>query len=74
MIISDELNHGSIIDGVRLTKASRAVYPHNDMGALEKVLKEHEDSGRKLIITDGVFSMDAISLHWIKFLNWQMAR
>ena len=58
VIISDELNHGSIIDGVRLTKASRAVYPHNDMGALEKVLKEHEDSGRKLIITDGVFSMD----------------
>ena len=36
VIISDELNHGSIIDGVRLTKASRAVYPHNDMGALKK--------------------------------------
>ena len=58
VIISDELNHGSIIDGVRLTKASRAVYPHNDMGALERVLKGHEDSERKLIITDGVFSMD----------------
>ena len=58
VIISDELNHGSIIDGVRLTKASRAVYPHNDMGALESVLKDHEDSERKLIITDGVFSMD----------------
>ncbi|MBJ17043.1 MAG: 8-amino-7-oxononanoate synthase [Euryarchaeota archaeon] len=58
VIISDELNHGSIIDGVRLTKASRAVYPHNDMDALEAVLKEHEDSERKLIITDGVFSMD----------------
>jgi len=58
VIISDELNHGSIIDGVRLTKASRAVYPHNDMGALERVLKDHEDSERKLIITDGVFSMD----------------
>ena len=58
VIISDELNHGSIIDGVRLTKASRAVYPHNDMEALERVLKDHEDSERKLIITDGVFSMD----------------
>jgi glycine C-acetyltransferase len=58
VIISDELNHGSIIDGVRLTRASRAVYPHNDMAALERVLSEHEGSLRKLIITDGVFSMD----------------
>ena len=58
VIISDELNHGSIIDGVRLTKASRAVYQHNDMSALESTLKQHKDSERKLIITDGVFSMD----------------
>jgi glycine C-acetyltransferase len=58
VIISDELNHGSIIDGVRLTKATRAVYPHNDMGALERVLQDHSGSERKLIITDGVFSMD----------------
>jgi len=58
LIISDELNHGSIIDGVRLTKASRAVYQHNDVGALERVLRENKDSERKLIITDGVFSMD----------------
>ena len=58
VIISDELNHGSIIDGVRLTKASRAVYQHNDMDALENILKQHKDSDRKLIITDGVFSMD----------------
>ncbi|HJM20058.1 MAG TPA: aminotransferase class I/II-fold pyridoxal phosphate-dependent enzyme [Candidatus Thalassarchaeaceae archaeon] len=58
VIISDELNHGSIIDGVRLTKASRAVYPHNDVAALEQVLIQHSDSERKLIITDGVFSMD----------------
>ena len=41
VIISDELNHGSIIDGVRLTKASRAVYQHNDMAALEQILREH---------------------------------
>ena len=58
VIISDELNHGSIIDGVRLTKAQRAVYPHNDMEGLERALKDHAGSERKLIITDGVFSMD----------------
>ncbi len=58
VIISDELNHGSIIDGVRLTKASRAVYSHNDVGALEAVLADNADKERKLIITDGVFSMD----------------
>tara|TARA_B100000989_G_scaffold136953_1_gene101685 strand:+ start:6772 stop:7953 length:1182 start_codon:yes stop_codon:yes gene_type:complete len=58
IIISDELNHGSIIDGVRLTKAQRAVFPHNDMGALEQVLKENQSADRKLVIVDGVFSMD----------------
>lgn len=58
IIISDELNHGSIIDGVRLTKASRAVYPHNDIEALERTLRENKNAERKLIITDGVFSMD----------------
>lgn len=60
LIISDELNHGSIIDGVRLSKAMRAVYPHNDMGELEKVLKnsKKDNPRRTLIITDGVFSMD----------------
>ena len=58
LIISDELNHGSIIDGVRLTKASRAVYSHNDMGELEAVLRKNSESERILIITDGVFSMD----------------
>ena len=55
IIISDELNHGSIIDGVRLTKARRGVYSHNDMGELEAVLKANSDAERKLIITDGVF-------------------
>lgn len=58
VIISDELNHGSIIDGVRLTKAQRGVYPHNDMGGLEDILNSHKSADRKLIITDGVFSMD----------------
>jgi glycine C-acetyltransferase len=59
IIISDELNHGSIIDGVRLTKADRAVFKHRDMGELEKVLKDADKKyNRVLIITDGVFSMD----------------
>ncbi len=59
VIISDELNHGSIIDGVRLTKADRAVYKHKDMGELEKVLSDADKKyNRILVITDGVFSMD----------------
>ena len=62
LIISDELNHGSIIDGVRLTRADRAIYKHNDMGDLSRVLDEAErhdpEYRRILIITDGVFSMD----------------
>jgi glycine C-acetyltransferase len=62
LIISDELNHGSIIDGVRLSKAERAVYKHGDMGDLERVLDEAEKKNpaprRILIVTDGVFSMD----------------
>jgi glycine C-acetyltransferase len=59
IIISDELNHGSIIDGVRLSKADRAVYKHKDMGELEKILIDADKKYRRiLIITDGVFSMD----------------
>ena len=62
IIISDELNHGSIIDGVRLAKADRAVYKHNDMNSLAEILEKTEkhepDYRRILIITDGVFSMD----------------
>jgi len=62
IIISDELNHGSIIDGVRLSHAERAVYKHADAQDLQRVLEEaekHEPPYRRiLIITDGVFSMD----------------
>jgi glycine C-acetyltransferase len=59
IIISDELNHGSIIDGVRLTKTDRAIYKHRDMGELEKVLIDADKKFKRiLIITDGVFSMD----------------
>jgi len=62
LVVSDELNHGSIIDGVRLSRAERAVYKHTDPGDLERVLVEAERHSpayrRILIITDGVFSMD----------------
>lgn len=59
-IISDELNHASIIDGIRLCKAKRFRYKHNDMNSLEDCLKEAAAGGarRKLIFTDGAFSMD----------------
>jgi len=57
-IISDELNHASIIDGVRLCKAKRFRYKHNDMEDLEARLLEAEGSEIKIIVTDGVFSMD----------------
>ena len=59
-IISDALNHASIIDGVRLSKAKRFRYANNDMVALEEELKKAEGSRFKLIATDGVFSMDGI--------------
>lgn len=57
-IISDELNHASIIDGVRLCKAARFRYKNNDMAALEKCLLEAQNARIKAIVTDGVFSMD----------------
>lgn len=57
-IFTDELNHASIIDGVRLTKAQRFIYKHNDAEDLKKKLEEGRKCRRKLIITDGVFSMD----------------
>ena len=57
-IISDELNHASIIDGVRLCKARRFRYKNNDMTELENCLKEAADCRIKAIVTDGVFSMD----------------
>jgi len=61
LIVSDELNHASIIDGTRLSKAARAIYKHSDMDSLEAVLKDARNNKKYkniLIITDGVFSMD----------------
>ena len=57
-VISDELNHASIIDGIRLCKSKRLRYKHMNMDDLQKLLKESQDCDNRLIVTDGVFSMD----------------
>lgn len=57
-LISDELNHASIIDGIRLCKSKRLRYKHMDMADLERLLIESKDAPNKLIVTDGIFSMD----------------
>jgi glycine C-acetyltransferase len=57
-IISDELNHASIIDGIRLSKAARLRYKNRDMADLERCLEEAKDARQRIIVTDGVFSMD----------------
>ncbi|SES29536.1 glycine C-acetyltransferase [Salisediminibacterium halotolerans] len=58
VVISDELNHASIIDGIRLTKAARKIYSHVDMASLESALEASQDYRKRLVVTDGVFSMD----------------
>jgi glycine C-acetyltransferase len=67
LIVSDSLNHASIIDGMRMSKAPRKVYPHKDVAALREILRESSERGRPesgepyrliLVVTDGVFSMD----------------
>ncbi|HXO58363.1 MAG TPA: glycine C-acetyltransferase [Candidatus Acidoferrum sp.] len=58
VIISDELNHASIIDGIRLSKAERSIFKHRDMDDLERHLEMHRAKRVKLVVTDGVFSMD----------------
>lgn len=58
VVVSDELNHASIIDGCRLSRATIKVFPHKDVAAARKILSELPASQRKLLITDGVFSMD----------------
>ncbi len=58
VIISDELNHASIIDGIRLSRAERSIFRHRDMEDLERHLEKHRDKRVKLVVTDGVFSMD----------------
>ena len=58
VVISDELNHASIIDGIRLTRADRLIYRHRDLDSLEEQLEKATKYRRKLVVTDGVFSMD----------------
>src|SRR5262245_39250029 len=58
VVVSDELNHASIIDGCRLSRAAIKVFPHKDVKAARAILKDLPASQRKLLITDGVFSMD----------------
>lgn len=58
LVVSDELNHASIIDGLRLAKATKKVFKHADLADLERVLRENDTGGLKLVVTDGVFSMD----------------
>src|SRR5881394_2289654 len=58
VVISDELNHASIIDGCRLSRAAIKVFPHKDVDAARKILRDLPSTQRKLLITDGVFSMD----------------
>ncbi|RJO68493.1 glycine C-acetyltransferase [Nocardia panacis] len=58
VVFSDELNHASLIDGIRLSSAQRRVFPHADLAALERLLAESARSRHRVIVTDGVFSMD----------------
>src|SRR5215210_3107736 len=57
LVVSDERNHASLIDGIRLTKAHTAIYPHQDLNALESALKRPRN-GRAIVVTESVFSMD----------------
>jgi glycine C-acetyltransferase len=58
IVISDELNHASIIDGCRLSRATIKVFPHKDVDAARRIVKDLPATGRRLLVTDGVFSMD----------------
>jgi 8-amino-7-oxononanoate synthase len=58
VIFSDERNHASLIDGIRLSPARRLVFPHNDAGALARLLEEHRGTGHAFVVTESLFSMD----------------
>ena len=69
-VISDELNHASIIDGVRLCKAARMRYANRNMADLEAKLHESQGARHRLIATDGVFSMDGYVAPWTPSSSW----
>jgi len=58
VIFSDELNHASLIDGARLSRAEKVVFPHNDAAALERLLAQHECPGQRFVVVESLFSMD----------------
>ena len=58
VVFSDALNHASIVDGCRLSRAQIRIFPHNDLAALERLLKRERSTGRRLIVVDGLYSMD----------------
>ena len=58
VIFSDERNHASLIDGARLSRAEKVIFPHNDAASLEKLLREHATGGQKFIVVESLFSMD----------------
>jgi 8-amino-7-oxononanoate synthase len=58
VIFSDERNHASLIDGIRLSPARRFVFPHNDVAALTRLLEEHQGTGQAFVVTESLFSMD----------------
>lgn len=58
VVFSDELNHASIVDGCRLSRARVRIFPHNDLAALERLLQRETSAGRRLIVVDGLYSMD----------------
>jgi hypothetical protein len=70
VMIADRLVHASIVDGMRLCKAMRDTYKHSDMGHLREKLEEHQDKRIRMIITDGVFSMDGDWPSWTRSWPW----
>ncbi|GAH12773.1 unnamed protein product, partial [marine sediment metagenome] len=70
VVFSDELNHASIIEGISISKAKRVIYKHNDMADLERKLNQHAKYyNRRMIISDGVFSLDGDICHLKEILN-----
>ena len=70
LVIGDRLNHGSIVDGCRLSRATFRVYAHRDMAQLERCLKRAKLFGRTLVVTDTVFSMEGDIAPWAIFANF----